>query len=99
MACEIEHGCICLHTEDVISVRLWADRLKEDDVLFYLKAMNDPPLPGSNLEKDAFVLCIQTPFQLDTFHHLRNGFIGINATHNVMQYKDVLLFTIVTCNH
>jgi hypothetical protein len=99
MAREIEHGRIRLHAEDAISVKLWADRLKEDDVLFYLKAMNDPPLPGSNLEEDAFVLCIQTPFQLGAFCRLGNGFIGIDATHNVTQYEDILLFTIIARDH
>jgi hypothetical protein len=41
------------------------------------------------------VLCIQTPFQLEAFQRLGNGFIGIDATHNVTQYQDFLLFTII----
>jgi hypothetical protein len=40
-------------------------------------------------------MCIQTTFQADMFQHLGNGFIGIDATHNVTQYPDFLLFTIV----
>jgi hypothetical protein len=45
--------------------------------------------------KDAFVMCLQTPFQMDAFRCLGNGFIGIDATYNLMQYQNFLLFTIV----
>ena len=40
-------------------------------------------------------MCIQTPFQVDAFWRLGNGFIGIDATHNVTQYHNFLLFTII----
>jgi hypothetical protein len=81
---------------DIISTQLWIDKLKEDNVLAFLKDKTKEPPLGSNLDKDTFVLCIQTPFQLDTFQRLGNGFIGIDATHNVTHYKDYLLFTIIT---
>ena len=41
------------------------------------------------------MLCIQSPFQLEAFWHLGNGFIRINVTHNIMQYKEMQLFTIM----
>ena len=92
----VEQSEICLHPVDIISTQLWIDKLKEDNVLAFLKDKTKEPPLGSNLDKDTFVLCIQTPFQLDTFQRLGNGFIGINATHNVTHYKDYLLFTIIT---
>jgi hypothetical protein len=83
---------------DIISVWLWVDRLREDNTLVFLKDKTTEPPIGSNLDNDAFVLCIQMPFQLDMFQHLRNGFIRIDATHNVTQYRNYLLFTIIICN-
>jgi hypothetical protein len=76
-------------------VKLWVDRLRDQKSMTFLKdKATDLPL-GSNLDKTSFVLCVQTPFQLDTFQHVGNGFIGIDATHNTTQYPDFLLFTII----
>jgi hypothetical protein len=86
---------ICLHSEDAISIRLWIDRIKDEDVLIFHKDRLDPAPEGSGLEDQAFVMCIQTEFQLDAFRSLGDFFIGIDATHNVMQYENYLLFTIV----
>jgi hypothetical protein len=76
-------------------VELWVDKLKDQNIKTFLKdKVTDLPL-GSNLDKTAFVLCMQTPFQLHMFQCLGDGFIGIDATHNTTQYSDLLLFTIV----
>ena len=95
IAWQIEHEKIRLHPEDLMSVKLWVDKLRANNVILFLKdKATDPPL-GSDLDKKAFILCMQTPFQLDAFRRLGNGFIGIDATHNVTQYPDFLLFTII----
>jgi hypothetical protein len=86
---------IRLHPEDAISTRLWVDHLKSDHVNAFFKSRLDQPPSGSRLQPDVFVLCMQTRFQLEAFQRLGNGFIGIDATHNVTQYQDLLLFTIV----
>jgi hypothetical protein len=92
---QVEQGKIRLHLEDAISIKLWVDRLNDDNVKIFLKdKATDPPL-GSDLDKTGFILCIQTPFQLDAFRRLGNGFIGIDATHNTTQYPDFLLFMII----
>jgi hypothetical protein len=92
---QIEQDKIRLNPEDAISVKLWVDRLKDQNFAIFLKdKATDPPM-GSDLHKTAFILCIQTPFQLDAFERLGNGFIGIDATHNTTQYPDFLLFTII----
>jgi hypothetical protein len=86
---------IRLHQEDAISTRLWIDLLKSDHVNAFFKSKLDQPPSGSRLQPDVFILCMQTRFQLEAFQRLGNGFIGIDATHNVTQYQDLLLFTII----
>ncbi len=41
------------------------------------------------------LLCAFRPFQANTFQCLRNGFIRIDAIHNITQYPDFLLFIII----
>ena len=92
----VEQETICLHPEDAISIRLWMDRLKKDNMNVFYKDKLTPPPPASRLQGDTFILCVQTPFQIDAFRRLGDGgFIGIDATHNVTHFRDVLLFTII----
>ena len=91
----VEQEAICLHAQDAISVWLWINRFKDENMhTFYKDRLDKPPL-DSQLEEDCFVLCIQTKFQLETFWHIGDKFIGINATHNVTVYLGFLLFIIV----
>jgi hypothetical protein len=90
-----ENDKIWLHQEDAISTQMWADKLRSENARIFHKNKLDLPPPGSSLEQDAFVLCIQTPFQLDAFRHLGDSFIGIDATHNVTIYEGLQLFTII----
>ena len=84
-----------MHQEDTISTKIWVDKLREDNTRVFYKDKLDSPPPESTLEEDVFILCIQTPFQLNAFRRLGNDFIGINATHNVTHYKDIQLSTII----
>jgi hypothetical protein len=84
-----------LHTEDIISTKLWVERFKLQNIAVFYKDKLDPPPLGSGLDQGTFVLCIQALFQLDAFRRLGNGFIGINATHNIMYYKEMLLFILI----
>jgi hypothetical protein len=95
MAHVVEEEDIRLHEEDGISTKLWVDRLKATNIDSFYKDKLDPPPSGSRLQGDAIILCIPTTFQADAFRCLGNGFIGIDATHNITQYRDFLLFTIV----
>jgi len=95
MARAVEEENIRLHEEDAISTKLWVDRLKVNNIQVFYKDKQVPPPSGSKLQGEDFVMCIQTAFQADAFRRLRNGFIGIDATHNITQYPDFLLFTIV----
>ena len=96
ITCTMHEETICLHSEDVISTKLWVDRLKSINVnMFYKDKLTLPP-PTSRLQGDTFILCVQTPFQMDMFQRLgHGGFIGIDATHNVTHFWDLLLFTII----
>ena len=84
-----------LHPSDAISTRLRMEWLARQGALTFYKDKQDRALIGSRLPEDAFVLCIQTKFQLNAFRRLGNGFIGIDATHNTTQYQNLLLFTII----
>ena len=83
-----------LHPDDAISTRLWVERLSKEGTRTFYKDKQDRPPDDLGLQ-DTFVLCIQTSFQLDAFQRLGSGFIGIDATHNITQYQDLLLFTII----
>ncbi len=95
MACAVKEENIRLHKEDAISTKLWVDRLKAKNIHIFYKDKLDPPPSGLKLQGEDFVMCIQTAFQVDVFRRLGNGFIRIDATHNITQYPDFLLFTIV----
>ena len=92
---QIEQAYVWLHKTDVIFVKFWVDRLKEKNVLVFLKDKITSPPSALDLNLETYVLCIQTPFQLDVFQCLGTGFIGINVTHNVTYYMGFLLFMIV----
>lgn len=86
---------ICLHPEDAISIKLWKDRINDEDAFIFHKDRLDPASEGSGLQDQAFVMCIQTGYQLDAFRRLGNFFIRIDATHNVTQYENYFLFIII----
>jgi hypothetical protein len=90
-----ENDKIRLHPDNALSTRLLLEHLASEGANIFYKDKQDRTPIDSRLPDDAFVLCIQTSFQLDAFRHLGNGFIGIDATHNVTQYQDLLLFTII----
>ena len=86
---------IRLHPDDAIATRLLIEQLSKEGTRTFYKDKQDLPPDNSGIKRDAFVLCIQTSFQLDAFQRLGSGFIGIDATHNTTQYQDLLLFTII----
>jgi len=88
-----------LHPDDAILTRLLIGQLAAEDTLTFYKDKQDRALIDSRLPEDAFILCIQTSFQLDAFWRLGNGFIGIDATYNITQYQNLLLFTIIARDH
>jgi hypothetical protein len=67
MACTVDEENIRLHEEDGISTKLWVDRLKAKNIHIFFKDKLVPPPSGSKLQGEAFVMCIQTAFQVDTF--------------------------------
>jgi len=95
MACMVKEENIRLHKEDAISTKLWVDRLKAKNIHSFYKDKLDPPPSSSKLQEDNFIMCIQTTFQADALWCLRTGFIRIDVTHNITQYLDFLLFTII----
>jgi hypothetical protein len=86
---------IRLDANDAHSTRIWVSKLQLQGDFIYYKDKQDPPLEGSNLADNLFMLCIQTKFQIEAYEQLGNRFLGIDVTHNVMQYKGILLFMLM----
>ena len=86
---------IRLHPQDGASMKLWVERLKEENILIFYKDKLDASPPGLPMHENDLLLCIQTPYQLDAFRRLGHRFIGIDATHNTTQYKDIMLYTMI----
>jgi len=89
----LDNDKIRLHPDDALSTKILIKQLSREGVLTFYQDKQcriDPRLP-----EHTFVLCIQTRFQLDAFRRLGNSFIRIDATHNITQYQDLLLFTII----
>ena len=92
---EVQKADIQLDTNDAQSTRIWVNDLQLQGEFVYYKNKLDPPSERSDLANNLFVLCIQTKYQKDAYKCLGNRFLGINTTHNVMQYKGILLFTLM----
>ena len=91
----VEDNEIHLDDNDAISIRLWVTRLRQGGVGVVLKDKRDPAPPGSGVDNDCFILCLQTEFQRDRFQALGSDFLSIDATHNTTQYAGVQLFTLI----
>jgi hypothetical protein len=87
-----------LDHQDGISVCIWVEKLKENNVLVFYKDKLDPAPPGLPVLEEHLILCIQTQYQLDAFRHLGLRFIGIDATHNTTTYPDLMLYMIIVCD-
>lgn len=92
---EVLRAEIRLDANDALSTRIWVDKLRSQGDFVYYKDKLDPPPEGSDLANNLFALCIQSKFQKEAYERLGNGFLGIDATHNVTQYKGILLFTLM----
>jgi len=99
MAQVLDHHKIRLHPDDAIATRLLIDEISAEGNLTFYKDKQDCAPINSRLPEDAFVLCLQTNFQLNTYQKFGNSFIGIDATHNITQYQDLLLFMIIARDH
>jgi len=96
---DVERAKIQLDSNDAQSTRNWMEVLRSEGEFIYYKDKQDPPPEGSNLANDTFILCLQNRFQKDAYRHLGNVFLGIDATHNITQYKGILLFMLMACDH
>jgi hypothetical protein len=95
----IDREIVQLDPNDVNSTRIRVDHLLADGHFIFYKDKQDLLPEGSDLAPDLFVLCIQMKFQLEWFRQLGNTFLGIDTTHNITQYKGILLFTVMARDH
>jgi hypothetical protein len=92
---EVLRADIRLDANDAHSTRIWVSKLQSQGDFVYYKDKRDPSPEGSDLADNIFALCIQTKFQKEAYERLGSGFLGIDATHNITQYKGILLFTLM----
>ena len=93
------HMNVQLDANDAQSTQNWIETLKSEGEIIYYKDKQNPSPEGSDLASDLFILCLQTRFQKEAYNCLGNAFLGIDATHNVTQYKGILLFTLMAWDH
>jgi hypothetical protein len=96
---DVQRANIQLDPNDAQSTRIWVNMLQSEGEFVYYKDKQDPPPEGADLASDLFILCLQSKFQKDAYNRLGNAFLGIDATHNVTQYKGILLFTLMVRDH
>ena len=92
---EVLRADIRLDANDAHSTRIWVNKLQSQGYFVYDKDKRDPAPEGSDLANNLFALCIQSKYQKEAYQRLGNGFLGIDVTHNVTQYKGILLFTLM----
>ena len=101
--CRIRKDVLCVNVQldanDAQSTWNWVEMLKLEGEIVYYKDKQDPSPEGSDLASDLFIFCLQTKFQKEAYNCLGNAFLEINVTHNVTQYKGILLFTLMARDH
>ena len=90
---------ICLHQKDEVLIRIWLDILRLEGATTFCKDKLDPAPLGLGLSEDLFCLVLQTKFQSEIFQKLGNALLCIDATHNIMCYSGMPLFTIIARDH
>jgi hypothetical protein len=91
----IEAEDIRMHSKDSLSTLEWVNRCREDGSLLAFKASSDPAPLNSELDADAFALCIQTRYQQECWEKHGRSFAGLDATHNTTYYENMSLFTVL----
>ena len=92
---DVLHANVQLDANDAQLTQNWIEMLKSEGEIIYYKDKRDPSPEGSDFTSDLFILCLQTRFQKEAYNCLENAFLGIDATHNVTQYKGISLFTLM----
>lgn len=91
----IEEETIRLASKDGASVLEWVATLQKRGHFVSLKSSSDASPLNSGLEKNSFVLIIQTQYQQECWQKHGHRFAGIDATHNTTHYENMNLFTLL----
>jgi len=91
----IKEETVRLASQDGASVLKWVQTLRECRHYVAFKSSSDDPPSGSRLEKNTFVLVIQTKYQQECWQKHGACFAGIDATHNTTHYENMSLFTLL----
>lgn len=72
---------------------MWIEKHR-DAVLAYKSVIEAPP-PGSGLPSDLYLVILMTDWQKKVAERRARFIIHIDGTHNVTQYKNLNLFTLL----
>ncbi len=96
---DIQSADIQLDLNDAQSTWIWVEKLQSQGEFVYYKDKRDRPPERLDLASNLFILCLQSKFQKEAYRCLGNVFLGIDVTHNMTQYKGILLFTLMARDH
>jgi hypothetical protein len=83
---------------DAGSVHTWVELLEQDEAVLAYKPRNlipDPSSPFFGLRDDTFLLVLQWPWQRKLWSEIGINFMGVDGTHNITMYKNVIFHTIM----
>ena len=91
---------IKLNADDAKSVSLWVQYFNDNStndnpVLLYKSQGTEPDDDLKDLNKDDFVICIQTPFQLDMLREFGQEAVCVDSTHGTNVYDFKLITVLV----
>ena len=86
---------IMKHKEDAMSVHLLVEQLRQEPfnsvIIYKPQGVSDEKYP--TLVPEAFVLGIQTEFQLELYNRFANSILCVDSTHGTNAYR----FKLMTC--
>jgi MULE transposase domain len=80
------------------SVHEWVQRLQAANAVMAYKPRNYVPEPTSpffGLRPDTFLLILQWPWQRQLWSQIGRNFMGVDGTHNITKYKNMIFHTIM----
>ncbi|KAE9396990.1 hypothetical protein BT96DRAFT_1038174 [Gymnopus androsaceus JB14] len=84
----IEAETIRLASQDGMSVLKWVKDLRSQGHFVHLKTKSDPVPQGTQIEKDSFILIVQTRYQKECWQKWADNRLAcIDATHNTIHYS------------
>ena len=94
---KVDDRIIKRHEDDAISVSLLVSELHEEsfDPVLFFKPQGSKSSEYPSLPEEAFILAIQTKFQLELYKQHASTILCIDSTHGTNQYRFKLITIVV----